>query len=130
MEPQVIRYEFNGKQYQCPIELAVSLFSGKWKTTIICKLMEGKKRYGELKKLIVGINHKMLAEQLRELEDAGIISREVYPVVPPKVEYALTELGDQLKPAIQLLQQWGRQFQIPVSVDSPSPVSAQSSADR
>ncbi|WP_372630292.1 winged helix-turn-helix transcriptional regulator [Cohnella sp.] len=130
MEPRVIRYEFNGKQYQCPIELAVSLFSGKWKTTIICKLMEGKKRYGELKKLIVGINHKMLAEQLRELEDAGIISREVYPVVPPKVEYALTELGEQLKPAIQLLQQWGRQFQIPVSVDSESPVSAQSSADR
>ncbi|WP_078410093.1 winged helix-turn-helix transcriptional regulator [Priestia abyssalis] len=106
-------YELNGKNYQCPIELSVSLFSGKWKTTILCKLLDGKKRYGELKNLIENINHKMLAEQLRELEKAGIIKRHVYPVVPPKVEYELTALGEGLRPAIEYLQQWGKQFQLP-----------------
>jgi DNA-binding HxlR family transcriptional regulator len=106
-------YELNGKNYQCPIELSVSLFSGKWKTTILCKLLDGKKRYGELKNLIENINHKMLAEQLRDLEKAGIIKRHVYPVVPPKVEYELTALGEGLRPAIEHLQQWGKQFQLP-----------------
>nr|WP_154959547.1 helix-turn-helix domain-containing protein [Paenibacillus xylanexedens] len=125
-----IQYEFNGKQYQCPIELSVSLFSGKWKTTIICKLMDGTKRYGELKKLIDGINHKMLAEQLRELEQAGIVNRKVYPVVPPKVEYTLTELGEQLTPAVRLLQQWGSQFATELPLESPAPISVPLSADR
>ena len=129
MEKPAIQYEFNGKKYQCPIELSVSLFSGKWKTTIICKLMDGTKRYGELKKLIGGINHKMLAEQLRELEQAGIVHREVYPVVPPKVEYALTELGEQLKPAIRLLQQWGSQFGTELPLESPASTSVPLSAE-
>lgn len=112
MAASEVIYELNGKKYQCPIELSVSLFAGRWKTTILCKLLDGKKRYGELKKLIVGINHKMLAEQLRDLEDAGIIKRYVYPVVPPKVEYELTALGEGLKPAIEHLQQWGKQFRL------------------
>lgn len=56
---------------QCPIELSMSILAGRWKTTIICQLLKGKKRYGELKKGIIGVNHKMLAEQLRELEEAG-----------------------------------------------------------
>ncbi len=129
MKTPAIQYVFNGKKYQCPIELSVSLFSGKWKTTIICKLMDGTKRYGELKKLIGGINHKMLAEQLRELEQAGIVHREVYPVVPPKVEYALTELGEQLKPAIRLLQQWGSQFGTELPLESPASISVPLSAE-
>lgn len=103
-------YEFNGKHFKCPIEVSVSIFSGKWKTSIICKLLDGKKRYGELKKMITGINHKMLAEQLRELEEAGIVKRHVYPVIPPKVEYELTALGEELRPAIGHLQQWGMHF--------------------
>ncbi|SFE44037.1 transcriptional regulator, HxlR family [Paenibacillus algorifonticola] len=105
-------YELNGKKYHCPIELSVSLFAGKWKISILYKLMEGKKRYGELKKLIDGVNHKMLAEQLRDLEEVGIIKRQVYPVVPPKVEYELTTLGEGLIPAIEHLQQWGKQFRL------------------
>ncbi|EPY12975.1 winged helix-turn-helix transcriptional regulator [Paenibacillus alvei] len=105
-------YEMNGKQYQCAIELAVSIISGRWKPTIICKLFAGKHRYGELKKGIVGINHKMLAEQLKELEAAGIIHRHAYPEVPPKVEYELTELGMKLKPIIDQLQEWGELFQL------------------
>ena len=63
--------------------------------------------------MIENINHKMLAEQLRDLEKAGIIKRHVYPVVPPKVEYELTALGEGLRPAIEYLQQWGKQFQLP-----------------
>jgi DNA-binding HxlR family transcriptional regulator len=103
-------YEINGKQFQCPIELSVSIFSGKWKTTIICQLLEGKKRYGELHRDIGGITHKMLAEQLRELEEAGIVHREVFPVIPPKVEYELTHLGEGLRPVVQYLQEWGMNF--------------------
>ncbi|MGD6959991.1 winged helix-turn-helix transcriptional regulator [Rossellomorea aquimaris] len=103
-------YEINGKQFQCPIELSVSIFSGKWKTTIICQLLEGKKRYGELHRNIAGVTQKMLAEQLRELEEAGIVHREVYPVIPPKVEYELTDLGEGLRPVVQYLQEWGMNF--------------------
>jgi DNA-binding HxlR family transcriptional regulator len=105
-------YVFNGKSYQCPIDLSVALLSGRWKTSILCKLLSGKKRYGELKKLIPEVNHKMLTEQLRELEEAGLISREVFPVVPPKVEYELTELGEALRPAITSLEEWGKRFQM------------------
>lgn len=110
MESYESLYELNGKQFYCPIELSVSILAGRWKSTIICELLQGKKRYGELKKNIVNINHKMLAEQLRELESAGIIQRYVYPVVPPKVEYELTALGEGLRPAVELLRQWGMYF--------------------
>ncbi|MCG5252205.1 winged helix-turn-helix transcriptional regulator [Brevibacillus agri] len=109
-------YQINGKQFQCPIELSVSILAGRWKTTIICQLLKGKKRYDELKKGIIGVNHKMLAEQLRELEEAGIVRRHVYPVVPPKVEYELTERGEALRPAIEYLIAWGEQFGTPVPV--------------
>lgn len=107
----MLLYELNGKTFQCPIELSVWILSGRWKASILCQLFHGKKRYGELKKNIEGINHKMLAEQLRELEKAGVIDRQVYPEVPPKVEYQLTALGEELRPAIQHLYDWGRHFQ-------------------
>jgi len=74
--------------------------------------MEGKKRYGEIKKEIRGIQHKVLAEQLRELEEAGILLRQEYPLIPPKVEYELTDLGKGLKPLMDFLEQWGRQFEV------------------
>ncbi|MFG0214771.1 winged helix-turn-helix transcriptional regulator [Brevibacillus porteri] len=113
-------YLLNGKEYPCPIELAVSVFAGRWKISIICQLLRGKKRYGELKKNIIGVNHKMLAEQLRELEEAGIVKREVYPVVPPKVEYELTELGQGLGPVIDYLREWGAHFQTDTTGESLS----------
>ncbi|MDC0763989.1 helix-turn-helix domain-containing protein [Brevibacillus sp. AG] len=113
-------YLLNGKEYPCPIELAVSVFAGRWKISIICQLLRGKKRYGELKKNIIGVNHKMLAEQLRELEEAGIVKREVYPVVPPKVEYELTELGKGLGPVIDYLREWGAYFQTDATEESLS----------
>lgn len=111
MANQPLLYEVGGKQYQCPIELSISIVGGKWKTSIICKLLEGKQRYGELKASIHGITHKMLAEQLKELEMAGVVHRCAYPVVPPKVEYELTEIGERLRPIIIQLQEWGTAFQ-------------------
>lgn len=105
-------YRINQRQFQCPIELSIHTISGKWKMTIICRLLEGKKRYGEIKKEIRGIQHKVLAEQLRELEEAGILLRREYPSIPPKVEYELTDLGKGLKPLMDILEQWGRQFEV------------------
>lgn len=105
-------YKINQKHFQCPIELSIHTFSGKWKMTIICRLLDGVKRYGELKKSIIGIQHKMLAEQLKELEEAGIVRRHEYPVIPPKVEYELTELGQSLRPLIGFMEQWGQQFEM------------------
>ncbi|WP_253907597.1 helix-turn-helix domain-containing protein [Bacillus sp. WMMC1349] len=115
-------YEMNGKQFQCPIELSVSIFSGKWKTTIVCELLEGKKRYGKLHKNIVGITHKMLAQQLRELEEAGIVHRQVYPATPPKVEYKLTVLGEGLRPIVEYLQEWGKHFEFSMSTEPESAI--------
>ncbi|MFB9329358.1 winged helix-turn-helix transcriptional regulator [Paenibacillus aurantiacus] len=106
------QYGFNGKTFPCATELSIALLSGRWKMTIIWKLKNGKKRYGELKASIPGITHKMLAQQLRELEEIGIVQRYVYPVVPPKVEYELTGLGDGLVPILEHLNEWGEHFRL------------------
>ncbi|MFC4098092.1 winged helix-turn-helix transcriptional regulator [Paenibacillus xanthanilyticus] len=107
------QYGFNGKNFPCATELSISLLAGRWKMTIIWKLREDKKRYGELKSSIPGITHKMLAQQLRELEEIGIVRRYVYPVVPPKVEYELTGLGLGLLPILDRLNEWGEHFRLP-----------------
>ena len=82
---------------KCPVEYTVSIISDKWKVLIIRDLLEKEKRYSELMKSVVGISDKVLAKNLRELEQDGIINRKVYAVVPPKVEYSLTEKGQELK---------------------------------
>ena len=91
----------------CPIETALGAIGGMWKVIIIRELMTGTKRYSELHRGIGNVTHKMLTQQLRELEADGVISRTVYPVVPPKVEYELTRLGRQLKPIMEAMQKWG-----------------------
>lgn len=92
----------------CPVETTLSIIGDKWKVLILRDLhMKGTLRFSELKKSIVGITQKMLTQQLRELESDGIIHREVYPVVPPKVEYSLTPLGETLKPILDSLTNWG-----------------------
>ena len=83
---------------------------GKWKGMILFYLSDGTKRYNELKRLIPDITQRMLTKQLRDLETDGIIHREVYPVVPPKVEYSLTESGKKLKPIISALRDWGEGY--------------------
>lgn len=104
------KYRINEKTYQCPTELTLAVIGGKWKIIILWHLVDEKKRYGELRKMIPGITHKMLTQQLRELEEDGIIDRRVYEVVPPHVEYSLTGRGEQLKPVLMLMGEWGAQF--------------------
>ncbi|NJM90599.1 MAG: winged helix-turn-helix transcriptional regulator [Hydrococcus sp. RU_2_2] len=81
--------------------------SGRWKILILRELFQEIKRFGELQRALVGITQKMLTEQLRELEADGIIHREVYPQIPPKVEYSLTELGKSLQPILETMHEWG-----------------------
>jgi DNA-binding HxlR family transcriptional regulator len=99
--------------FSCPMELTMEVIGGKWKILILWQLQTGgAKRYGELRNLLTGITHKMLTQQLRELEDFGIIHREVYQVVPPKVEYWLTERGERLTPVLQAMGEWGMTFKV------------------
>jgi DNA-binding HxlR family transcriptional regulator len=96
--------------YACPIEVAVAVIGGKWKGIILYYLLDGKKRFGELRKLIPGITQRMLTLQLRELENNGVLHREVYKEVPPKVEYYLTDFGKTLTPIILLMRDWGDKY--------------------
>ncbi|KAA0225506.1 transcriptional regulator [candidate division KSB1 bacterium] len=104
------RFEFRGKAYNNPVELALEIIGGKWKMPILWRLKEKPWRYGELKKSLGQITHKMLTEQLRELERDGLLHREVYQVVPPKVEYSLTAKGETTIPIIESLREWGSAF--------------------
>lgn len=94
----------------CPVEITLSIIGGKWKPVIIGLLLHGTKRFGELRRLMPGATQQMLTMQLRELEQAGIIHREVYAQVPPKVEYSLTELGRSLEPVVYQLAAWGEWY--------------------
>jgi DNA-binding HxlR family transcriptional regulator len=94
--------------YRCPVEAAVAVFGGKWKALILWWLQQRTWRFAELRRQMPGITEKMLAQQLRELEADGIVDRRVYPTVPPKVEYSLTEYGKSLKRALRAICDWGR----------------------
>lgn len=99
------------KTYNCEKELTLSIIGGKWKMLILWHLgKQGTKRFGELKALMPGITQRMLVNQLRELESHLIIHREVYPVVPPKVEYSLTENGRSLIPILDAMYEWGKDY--------------------
>ena len=95
---------------ECPVEYTASMIANKWKILILRDLLTGTKRYNELTRSVVGISAKVLTENLRELESDGIISRKVYPVVPPKVEYSLTKKGNELKPIINLMKEFGIKY--------------------
>lgn len=105
------RFAIDEQMIQCPTELAVELVSGRWKSLILYRLLEGRQRYGELKRGIPGVNDKMLTEQLRKLEESGLILRHVYPEIPPRVEYELTPLGEGLRTTFQHLAEWGKRVQ-------------------
>lgn len=96
---------------QCPVEATVDVIGGKWKPMIIYYLLDGKKRFSELQRKLPDVTQRMLTMQLRELEAAGIVHREVYKQIPPKVEYSLTELGMTLKPLLDLMLEWGIAYQ-------------------
>ncbi len=97
----------DSKIEKCPVETALDVLAGKWKILILWYLRSETKRFNELQKLLPRTTQKMLIQKLRELEEDGIIHREVYPVVPPKVEYSLTKYGETLKPIIKQLYLWG-----------------------
>ena len=94
----------------CPVETTLSLIGDKWKVLILRDLLPGTKRFGELKKSIGGVSQKVLTAQLRDMEENGLVSRKVYPEVPPRVEYSLTELGRSLKPILDAMQDWGNEY--------------------
>ena len=94
----------------CPVETTLMLISSKWKVLILRDLMPGTKRFGELKKCIGSVSQKVLTAQLREMEAQGLVHRQVYAEVPPRVEYSLTELGYSLKPVLDAMKNWGEDY--------------------
>ena len=92
---------------RCPVAATLELIGGKYKALILWHLSDGKLRFTELHKLIQGATPKMLTQQLRELESQHLINREVFPVIPPKVEYSLTETGRSLMPILVAMRDWG-----------------------
>ncbi|MBI0038687.1 MULTISPECIES: helix-turn-helix domain-containing protein [Gilliamella] len=91
----------------CPVETTLLLMGDKWKVLIVRDLLTGTKRFGELKKSLNGISQKVLTSHLRTMEKNGLITRKVYPQVPPKVEYTLTEVGESLKQVHDAMLDWG-----------------------
>lgn len=97
-------------QYQCSMELTLSLIGGKWKSLILWYLGEKTMRFSELRRALPQVTQKMLTQQLRELEEDGLVNRFVYTQVPPKVEYSLTGAGESLMPILSTMCQWGTAF--------------------
>ena len=96
--------------FGCPVEAALEVIGGKWKGVILYHLLQDKKRFNELRKLMPKVTQRMLTKQLRDLESDQVITRTVYPEVPPKVEYEITDFGKSLGPVVMLLQQWGTDY--------------------
>ena len=94
----------------CPVATTVQLIGSKWKLLIMRNLMERPWRFNELKKDLEGISQKVLTDSLRSMESDGIITRTVYPEVPPRVEYALSELGESMRPIMKAMEIWGQDY--------------------
>ena len=111
---------FNNKLYYNPVEFVMDRIGGTWKMPILWRLREKTMRYGELKKTMPRVTHKMLTSSLRELEEEGLIHREVYAVVPPKVEYSLTERGKRTIPIITRIREYGFELMKEFGIDTSS----------
>ena len=94
----------------CPVETTLTLISDKWKVLILRDLMPGTKRFGELRKSIGTVTQKVLTSQLRQMEESCLVIRTVYPEVPPRVEYTLTDLGRSLDPVLDAMRNWGEDY--------------------
>jgi DNA-binding HxlR family transcriptional regulator len=103
----------------CAVTTTVELIGGKWKTVTLYHLLGQPKRFSELQRKLPGVTQRMLTLQLRELEADGLVHREIYPQVPPKVEYSLTELGCTLEPIIRAMLNWGEVYQARVTMQDP-----------
>ena len=98
----------HGKEYHCAMDITMDYIGGKWKTVVLWYLRKDRKRFSELRRLIPNITEKMLSLQLKDLEKDGIVKRKVYPEVPPRVEYYLTDFGKTLIPMLEEIAKWGR----------------------
>ncbi len=94
----------------CPVETTLTLIGDKWKVLILRDLLPGTKRFGELKKSVGNVSQKVLTAQLRAMEESGLLTRTVYPEVPPRVEYTLTKLGRSLQPILDAMWNWGEGY--------------------
>jgi len=101
---------YRDKEYKCPIDITLAVVGGKWKASILWHLSHGTLRFSDLQRLFADTTRKMLTQQLRELEADGLIHREVYPQVPPKVEYSLTGKGRSICPILEKMCEWGREY--------------------
>ncbi|MCW3463147.1 winged helix-turn-helix transcriptional regulator [Chitinophaga nivalis] len=110
---------YDNKLFYTPIEFALNHIGGTWKMPILWRLRTNVLRYGELKNDIPHITHKMLTTQLKELEEKGFITRTAYPVVPPKVEYRITEKGQQAIPVIERIMQYGLELMKDAGIQHP-----------
>lgn len=102
--------EINCTEYNCPVVATLDMIGGKYKSLILWHLIDATLRFGELRRLIPQATPKMLTQQLRELEGQGLIIRIVYPVVPPKVEYELSDFGQSIKPILDAMYEWGTDY--------------------
>ncbi|MED4241006.1 winged helix-turn-helix transcriptional regulator [Priestia megaterium] len=107
MRNRKVGFNYSPSKVGCPVETTLDVIGGKWKGIILYHLIDGKKRFNEFRRLYPGITQRMLTLQLRELERDGIVHREIYKEIPPKVEYSLTEFGRSLEPIILLMKDWG-----------------------
>ena len=94
----------------CDVEATLSVIGGRWKPVLVCHLLQGRKRFGELRRLVENATERMITLQLRELEADGVVSRHVYAEVPPRVEYDVTDFGRSLEPILVVMQDWGSAF--------------------
>lgn len=111
-------------EYGCPVETTLDVIGGKWKGIVIYRLLDGTARFNELKRLMPRVTQRVLTLQLRELERDGVIERKVYPEVPPKVEYSLTEFGRDLQPILTLMSDWGERYREEIRQLDSKPTSA------
>lgn len=110
---------------KCPIETVIQVLGGKWKPLILWHLLDSAKRFNELEKLIPEVTQKMLAQHLRELENDRLVTRTIYPSVPPKVEYTLSEYGQTMVPVLEVMCAWGETHNAP-NTRTATPITAQS----
>ena len=101
---------YKDKEYVCFLDWGFELIRGKWKAVILCHLSEGPKRFLELQRITGSVSQKVLTQHLKQLEEDGFISKTIYPEVPPRVEYNLTEKGNEIVPALKIIEKWAEKY--------------------
>jgi DNA-binding HxlR family transcriptional regulator len=117
------------KKFNCPLEVTLHYLKNKWVILILRELFNGTKRFGSLYKGINGVSQKVLTQQLREMEKNGLVERKIFPEVPPKVEYSLTQKGNSIKPILEIMGEWGRKNGYQDIIDLPQHPNKANTAD-